>query len=103
MVEAMNLLRFVMCYTLCAIYSSWIGFGVLLAFVFKRSSRFWEVKKRTVKPALLSNNDYGEHKFMTVNVSDISARYSRVHILCFHFFNRASKSTTWKRVTLRSS
>lgn len=69
MVELVNFLKFVMCYTLCVIYSSWIGFGLLLGFVFKRSTKFWEVKKRTVKPQILSNNDYGEHKFMTVNVS----------------------------------
>lgn len=74
MVEAANVLKFLMCYTLCAIYSGWIAFGILIAYIFKRDTKFWEVKARPVAPRSLTSNEYGEHKFMTVNVSETAIR-----------------------------
>lgn len=69
MVEVVNFLRFLLCYTLCVVYSLWVAFGILIAFIFKRDSKFWEVKKRDQKPQVLTSNEFGEHRFMTVNVS----------------------------------
>lgn len=69
MVEVVNFLRFILCYTLCVVYSTWIAFGLVIAYIFKRDSKFWEVKKRSQKPRELSSNEYGEHRFMNVNVS----------------------------------
>lgn len=69
MVEVVNFLRFLLCYTLCVVYSTWVAFGILIAFIFKRDTKFWEVKKRDQKPLALTSNEFGEHRFMTVNVS----------------------------------
>lgn len=69
MVELVNLLKFLMCYTLCVVYSGWITFGILIAYIFKKDTKFWEVKNRPTTPQALTSNEFGEHKFMTVNVS----------------------------------
>lgn len=69
MVEAANLARFLICYILCAVYSGWVAFGLLIAYIFKRNSPMWECKERPDKPLALTSNEFGEHKFMTVNVS----------------------------------
>jgi hypothetical protein len=69
MVELVNLVKFVICYTLCVVYSTWIGVGILIAKIFKRDPEFWEVKDRREAPRVLTSNEFGEHKFMTVNVS----------------------------------
>jgi hypothetical protein len=69
MIELVNLFKFLMCNFLCLVYSSWIGLRILLDFVLKRETKFWEVKDRPIKPNVLTSSEYGEHKFMTVNVS----------------------------------
>lgn len=67
--KAINVAKFVLCYVLCAIYSSWAAFGLAIAYIFKRDSDLWVVKDRPVAPKPLTSNEFGEHKFMTVNVS----------------------------------
>jgi hypothetical protein len=68
MIELINLFKFLMCYTFCLIYSVWIGGRIVVDYFLKRDTKFWVVKDRPNKPKVLSSSDYGEHKFMTVNV-----------------------------------
>lgn len=63
-----NLLKFLICYVLCVVYSSYVGIKILFTFIIKRDKKLWKVKKRDEKPRVLSGNEYGEHRFMTVNV-----------------------------------
>ncbi|CRK96598.1 CLUMA_CG009929, isoform A [Clunio marinus] len=67
MVEVGNLIRFILCYTLCLVYSTWIGIGLLIAYIFKRDPNIWTVKERPTPPRALTSNEFGEHKFMRVN------------------------------------
>lgn len=69
MIEPINLLKFLMSNFLCLFYSLWIGLRILIDFVIKRDTKFWIVKDRPNKPEALKNNEFGEHKFMKVNVS----------------------------------
>lgn len=68
MVEVVNLLKFFICYALCLMYSTWIAIGIGIAYIFKRETKFWVMKERNVPPRSLTSNEFGEHKFMTVNV-----------------------------------
>lgn len=70
MVELGNVIRFVMCYALCLFYSAWVAFGLLKSYILKRETKFWEPKDRPTKPKSLTSNEFGEHKFATVNVSE---------------------------------
>lgn len=70
MIELQNLFKFVMCYTLCVVYSTWIGVSLAIAYIFKRDPEMWTVKDRPTPPRSLTSNEFGEHKFMTVNVSE---------------------------------
>lgn len=70
-IKAINVVKFVLCYFLCAVYSGWVAFGLAIAYIFKRDSDLWVVKDRPVAPSQLTSNEFGEHKFMTVNVSFI--------------------------------
>ncbi len=62
-----RLIKFVIFYSLCIIYNSivclWFGFLC----IFKRNTRFWEIKERSM-PDVLKSDEYGEHKYATVNV-----------------------------------
>lgn len=69
MIKPVNVLKFLISSFLCLFYSSWIGLRILIDFVIKRDTKFWVVEDRPNKPDALSNNEFGEHKFMTVNVS----------------------------------
>mgnify|MGYP007092102116 CR=1 FL=1 len=69
MVEVQNVIKFLINYIMCLIYSAWVSFGILIAFIFKRDTKFWVVKDRPVAPRSLTSKEYGEHKFMNVNVS----------------------------------
>lgn len=69
MVELVNLLRFLLGYFFCILYSSWVAFGILIAYIFKRDTKFWVVKERNDPPRVLTSNEFGEHRYMTVNVS----------------------------------
>lgn len=101
MVELGNLFRFVACYTLCLIYSSWIAFGILIAYILKRDTKFWVVKERLTPPRALTSNEFGDHKFARVNVSAkkyfLNACGAKT---CF--ISRASRFITLKKVTQRS-
>lgn len=85
MIEAINLMKFLMGNLLCLIYSSWIGLRILIDFVMKRDTKFWEVKPRPNKPKVLTSNEFGEHKFMTVNVRLIFIQCKHAIIKFFHF------------------
>lgn len=56
-------------YTLCLFYT--ILTAVILAYNYwkKYDTKFWIPKDHSVKPKSLSNPEFGEHKFITVNVS----------------------------------
>lgn len=69
MEKILDLLRFLLCFILCGFYSAWVAISLIIAYVFERQTRFWEVKKRTQKPSELTNNEFGEHRYMNVNVS----------------------------------
>lgn len=77
MEKVLNLLRFLLCFILCGFYSAWVAISLVIAYVFKRQTRFWEVKKRTQKPSELTNNEFGEHRFMNVNVSADESEITR--------------------------
>lgn len=77
MEKVLNLLRFLLCFILCGFYSAWVAISLVIAYVFKRQTRFWEVKKRTQKPSELTNNEFGEHRFMDVNVSADESEITR--------------------------
>lgn len=64
-----NIVKFLVCYALCAMYSAWISFGLVIAYFFKKDERFWKPKSRPNPPQILTNSEFGEHKFATVNVS----------------------------------
>lgn len=55
-------------YSLCLFYSGVTVLGLVFEYATKRHLRFW-VPKEHAKPAALSDPRYGEHKFITVNVS----------------------------------
>lgn len=61
-------LQLTITYSLCVFYSSLVALAVLYDFITKRHTRFW-VPKKHEKPDVLSDPRYGEHKFITVNVS----------------------------------
>lgn len=67
---ALLIVRNVVIYSLCAFYSSLVALYVLWMFITKRHTRFW-VPKEHEKPAALSDPRYGEHKYITVNVSEV--------------------------------
>lgn len=68
MAEVLNIAKFIFSITLTVIYSTLIAGKILYSYIFERHTKFWQVKKRSVPPRLTSN-EFGEHKFITVNVS----------------------------------
>jgi len=66
MPELANVIRFIMTYALCLLYSSWVAFGILIAYIFKRDTKFWEIKERPTPPKALTSKEF-QHKYMTVN------------------------------------
>lgn len=66
MITPASVIKFIIAVILSVVYSSWVGFGLLLGYIFKRD--LFDVKERQ-KPAPLSSSEYGTHKFANVNVS----------------------------------
>lgn len=64
-----NLISGILTFTLCVIYSSWIGIGVLLAYIFMRNTKMFKVNERPNPPKQLESEEFGKHKFANVNVS----------------------------------
>lgn len=62
-----NILKLVIAFVLCLVYSSWIGIGLIFTYLFKKDPNFWTPKERS-KPAKLQSEEYGKHKFAHVNV-----------------------------------
>jgi len=67
--ELVNVIKFVLCYVLCLVYSAWVSFGLCMLYIFKRDTQFWKLKERPVAPRKLTSNEFGEHKFIQTNVS----------------------------------
>lgn len=84
MPELANVIRFIMTYALCLFYSSWVAFGILIAYIFKRDTKFWEIKDRPTPPKALTSNEF-QHKYMTVNVSAIASNF-RMNLLQNEFY-----------------
>lgn len=55
-------------YSLCAFYSVLCIFRLLYLLITKREN-IWSVKERTTPPKCLTDGKYGEHKYVTANVS----------------------------------
>lgn len=70
MVNLAGVIKFILCYALCLFYTATISFGLVVAFLLKGKSKIWVVKKRLIPPQCLQDKAYGEHKYITVNVSD---------------------------------
>jgi hypothetical protein len=63
-----NVVKLLITYTLCVTYSAWIGFGLLISYIFKKDPKFWKPKERPVAPSNLQSEEFGKHKFAHVNV-----------------------------------
>lgn len=70
MVEIKNVVMFLLGLFLTAFYSLLVAGKIAFAYIFQRDTKFWVVKKRFDPPRSLTSNEFGEHKFMTVNVSN---------------------------------
>lgn len=62
-------LMFIVAYSLCLFYSFLSVLYVGVSFVTKYNTKFWIPKVRKHPPACLSNTEFGEHKYIRVNVS----------------------------------
>lgn len=60
-------------YSLCLFYSTLTAVVLLYNYWTKYETKFWIPKDHSVKPKTLSNPEFGEHKFITVNVSILYA------------------------------
>lgn len=60
-----DLLKFVTFKFLTVFYSAWVGFGLLLLYIFRRDS--FKIKERPTPPAALTSEEHGVHKFAKVN------------------------------------
>lgn len=56
-------------YSLCFFYSTLTSIYIGVKYFLSNDKKFFQRKERSVKPAVLSSKEYGEHKFVTVNVS----------------------------------
>ena len=72
MVVIGGVIRSIIAYSLTLLYSSLITIAIAFKYFFGGDKKFFERKERTVKPAVLSSSEYGEHKFITVNVSNFN-------------------------------
>lgn len=77
-----NLINAVLCFGLSLFYSSWIGLGVLISYIFMRNTKMWTVNERPNPPKPLVSDEFGKHKFAHVNVRTLK----------FHFHLKESLS-----------
>lgn len=66
---AFKIIKAIVVYGLCLYYNTKVLLGLLLLFITKFDTKFWRVKERPVPPKCLLDKEYGEHKYLTVNVS----------------------------------
>lgn len=66
---AFKIIKAIIVYGLCLYYNTKVLLGLLLLFITKSETKFWRVKERPVPPKCLLDKEYGEHKYLTVNVS----------------------------------
>lgn len=64
-----NIIKIIAVYFLCLVCSAIVCAKIFVDFVWKRDKNFWKVIDRRCEPKILSSTQYGEHKYMTVNVS----------------------------------
>lgn len=64
----LKLIRSVLLWLLCLVYSITAAYKLLVIYVKNFSSQPWKPKDRPNPPAALSDPKYGVHKFVTVNV-----------------------------------
>lgn len=83
--KPINVIRGIIMFLLCIFYSAWVTFGILIAYVFKRDTKFWVVKERNSKPVQLSSEEYGKHKFAHVNVKNFTFTLREKKIQVFNF------------------
>ena len=71
MVVIGGVIKCLFAYSLTLFYSFLVTIAIAIKYFFGSDKKFFEPKERTVKPAELLSSEYGEHKFITVNVSNL--------------------------------
>jgi hypothetical protein len=66
---AIGLLQLLITYFLCILYNFILFILITIVIIYKRDSRIWKVKERSL-PKVLQSKEFGEHKYAKVNVSD---------------------------------
>lgn len=64
-----GLIKFFACYSLSLFYSTVILLHLGIKYLFGSDRKYWEVKERLVPPKALTSKEFGEHKYVNVNVS----------------------------------
>jgi hypothetical protein len=67
----LRIFKFLLCWILAAIYSTFVIIFIGLLFIFKWNTKFWKIKSRPLPPKILTSDEFGEHKFAEINVSKI--------------------------------
>lgn len=65
----LKLIKAIIVYGLCLYYNTKVLLGLLLLCITQFNNKFWKVKDRSVPPSCLLDKEYGEHKYIKVNVS----------------------------------
>ena len=71
---AAGIVKMMIVWTLCLIYSCLMAGYVCQKYLWNFRKRPWNTRERPTAPSCLMDPVYGEHKFVTVNVSDSSSR-----------------------------
>lgn len=58
--------------SLTSFYSLLVTIVIAFKYFFGGDKNYFERKERSVRPAVLSSSEHGEHKFITVNVSSLN-------------------------------
>lgn len=61
-------------YLLCIYYNVKFLLGISYLFLTKDKKEFWIPKSRPVPPKCLLDKEHGEHKFITLNVSQLKPK-----------------------------
>lgn len=77
-------LLFFVTYSLCLFYSSLVVLYLGVSFLTKYHTKFWIPKVRKNPPACLSNPEFGEHKYIRVNVSSTNL----LKYLIYYFYKK---------------
>lgn len=68
-------LMFIVTYSLCLFYSFLSVLYLGIRFLTKYHTKFWIPKVRKNPPACLSNPEFGDHKYIRVNVSAANLKF----------------------------